>query len=872
MTEQALLHKEDAPAQNRQMSQDITALLQITRKVFPEILTLNLTKGTYHMVSYHSGTTLGTPRDGKIDDMINIRLNGVIDLDRERFREAFSYDALKKVFIDEGKESISLTYRRPGKDGKRFWWFETTAMRQDNVVDNDILLVAVSRSIDQQKAEEAHLKERLWLQAEEIRVTTGRMRRAICYYDIPTKTLTVPEDYAKKYHIAQSISNYPASIKTEGHPNLPDTLPTLYRFYDSILQGDPTGSCELAFIHPEQGIRWKHWEFAMVYDRNGKPSRAVIFVEDITSQRLQANELQKTKENEQVLRLIAQHSDRTICYYDVKKQISRVWDPNTCARCKLPHLCEHSLQAIIDNGSILPESVDVLRDMFRDIHNGSPNGSMKLRVKGVEKSRWFDLQYSTIFDENNAPMSALISHKDITEQYEHELTYLHHVHSVQASENHLGTLELDLDADRIESQGGKMIPPDVSVIGTRMTDFSRHMVTAKMLEENYAEGLQFFSSEYLISQYAAGNHHLEQVWQMRFRSGLGWVRTTVTLMTDPYTGHKKAFLSMTDITQEKTAQLEAQFRSERDSMTGLLNRAAAEAQIRRLIADRENAGILLLLDLDDLKRINDTLGHAEGDRAILGVAQTMKTHFRDSDVIARIGGDEFLIFLVGAAENQAAISTSLNSLLRKLAGIAIGINNQKRIHCSIGCAVQTAEANTFEALYKQADTALYHIKRGSKNNFAFFAPEMLQADYRFQTQRLQSLRNIKKLELAELPHLLSAISNVYQLVLSMNLSTNDYFLLDEIENGVFSALPSYGIMDDFVNITLQMVHPEDVSDFMQQLSRESLLQAYTLGEKGANYRFRFQIGESYRLAEATVFFYTNSGGDVCDFTLVHWAD
>ena len=248
MTERTLLYNDTVPQQlteNRQLSQDITALLQVTHKIFPEILTLNLTKGIYHMVSYHSGTTLGTPRDGRIDDMINIRLNGVVDLDKESFRESFCYEALKKHFIEEGKESITLTYRRPDKDGKRFWWFETTAMRQSNTVDSDILLVAVSRGIDQQKAEEARLREQLWLQAEEIRVTTGRMRRTICYYDIPTRTLTVPEDYAKKYRIAQTIANYPACIKTEGHPNLPDTLPTLFRFYDSIIQGDPTGSCEL---------------------------------------------------------------------------------------------------------------------------------------------------------------------------------------------------------------------------------------------------------------------------------------------------------------------------------------------------------------------------------------------------------------------------------------------------------------------------------------------------------------------------------------------------------------------------------------------------------------------------------------------------
>ena len=92
-----------------------------------------------------------------------------------------------------------------------------------------------------------------------------------------------------------------------------------------------------------------------------------------------------------------------------------------------------------------------------------------------------------------------------------------------------------------------------------------------------------------------------------------WLDTDVVLMEEPYSGHVQAFCRMRDMTEEKLAQLEILERSERDRMTGLYNRVTAEERTRQRMSDYA-PGILVLLDLDDLKGINDTYGHGEGDR------------------------------------------------------------------------------------------------------------------------------------------------------------------------------------------------------------------------------------------------------------------
>ena len=78
------------------------------------------------------------------------------------------------------------------------------------------------------------------------------------------------------------------------------------------------------------------------------------------------------------------------------------------------------------------------------------------------------------------------------------------------------------------------------------------------------------------------------------------------------------------------------------------------------------------------------------------------------------GGDEFIVYLPKAGKNVDSVEHSLESLLSKLASTYIDENNERTIHCSIGCAAETAEDDNFESLYKRADIALYHVKRNGK--------------------------------------------------------------------------------------------------------------------------------------------------------------
>lgn len=167
-------------------------------------------------------------------------------------------------------------------------------------------------------------------------------------------------------------------------------------------------------------------------------------------------------------------------------------------------------------------------------------------------------------------------------------------------------------------------------------------------------------------------------------------------------------------------RIEEQYRiSIRDELTQLLNRRGALRFSREALAARASCYAVILVDVDDLKGINDVYGHAAGDEFIVKVADTIRTSVRDQDICARMGGDEFLIFASGCDLDAAA-----EIARRILSKVYVADDRSGRSHfgVSIGICVAPGAEATFEALYRQADEALYKAKTAGRNRFVIFDP------------------------------------------------------------------------------------------------------------------------------------------------------
>lgn len=162
--------------------------------------------------------------------------------------------------------------------------------------------------------------------------------------------------------------------------------------------------------------------------------------------------------------------------------------------------------------------------------------------------------------------------------------------------------------------------------------------------------------------------------------------------------------------------------AEYDSLTGLANRAyfstALEHEVARMVRE-EKSSALFFIDLDQFKYINDTLGHAAGDRLLRQVASALQTRLRDSDLIARFGGDEFTVLARGIDEISAeSLANSLLSLLQEMRFVEG--SSTLHVHCSIGLTMIDSNQYTVEEYLSQVDMACHMAKTNGRNRIAVY--------------------------------------------------------------------------------------------------------------------------------------------------------
>jgi len=185
----------------------------------------------------------------------------------------------------------------------------------------------------------------------------------------------------------------------------------------------------------------------------------------------------------------------------------------------------------------------------------------------------------------------------------------------------------------------------------------------------------------------------------------------------------------TDITQRKNAEALIRQQAFFDTLTGLPNRRMLrdrlEQEIKRCRRDIHQLAILFI-DLDHFKEVNDTLGHDSGDQLLVQAGQRIRACVRESDTVARMGGDEFTVILTDIA-NPDHLEALLQKILRSMDEWFQIDDEQVFVSASIGITLYPLDATDIEDLFKNADQALYVAKGEGRNRFSFFTPALQEA-------------------------------------------------------------------------------------------------------------------------------------------------
>lgn len=186
----------------------------------------------------------------------------------------------------------------------------------------------------------------------------------------------------------------------------------------------------------------------------------------------------------------------------------------------------------------------------------------------------------------------------------------------------------------------------------------------------------------------------------------------------------------TDLGERNEARSQLAHLAYHDPLTHLPNRLAFESQLEQSIrsCDRDARQVaLMLIDLDQFKKVNDTLGHHVGDELLKSVAHRLRDCVRASDIVARLGGDEFVVVLPDI-ESALMVASIAGKVQRSLADSSHCIGNHMLFATpSIGISLFPSDGRDGETLLRNADAAMYHAKSAGRNNYQFYAASMNEA-------------------------------------------------------------------------------------------------------------------------------------------------
>ncbi len=365
--------------------------------------------------------------------------------------------------------------------------------------------------------------------------------------------------------------------------------------------------------------------------------------------------------------------------------------------------------------SIIPDDLPTYRQAIRDVLKDDGVVDTEFRtVTGSGNLRWLHVR-GNLYAREGRKYTIVSVIEDITERK-----------SVEE--------ELQRQAERLhilsQAEGEKIIDynakTDVMIIRTNdeygMAQdeiHSRYMqrFNAAMI---YKEDVAYYKAV-LESLLKSPKHDTIEFRIKRFDEDYTWYQANLTSLLGAEGYVTRIVGRMINIDDRKKKEMELLLRAEKDALTGIYNQGATEQMIHNAIEDgNENSlSAMMIIDLDNFKEANDLLGHANGDQLLEKTAGILKEMFKGGDVIGRIGGDEFLVYM----RNLESISDAdeMAGNIVKQVRYDLDFEGQPiHVTCSVGVAVYPYHGKNYEELFEKADRAVYTVKANGKDGYRVY--------------------------------------------------------------------------------------------------------------------------------------------------------
>lgn len=379
-------------------------------------------------------------------------------------------------------------------------------------------------------------------------------------------------------------------------------------------------------------------------------------------------------------------------------------------------------QEILPGGTaksrVHPEDLDLIRVAFRQAKKNGKSGEYEFRILEAEGNyHWYILHINHRTDSDGKDKYVMMV-IDIHErkQVELEMQVQRELHWL--TEQVTGDFYFDVD---VESGDILITGKYLSMRGEKGA-LDRYAKQEEMEKNIFQRDLSVFRR--MLEEASQG----EQKGIVEFRLNVSpmpeeeeyeWYRLTYKSIAEGEGGRITRIVGrMNSIQEEKREQSQLSEQIKRDSMTGLYNKGAAQDEVECFLEDgdaQNQTHALLVIDIDNFKDINDNFGHLFGDTVLVDVAEKISGIFPKSDLVARIGGDEFLVFVKNT--NEQDVMAQAEKICDHLREEYYGQNRSIKVSSSVGAAIFPQNGRTFIELCENADYAMYQAKNEGKDRY-----------------------------------------------------------------------------------------------------------------------------------------------------------
>ncbi len=375
------------------------------------------------------------------------------------------------------------------------------------------------------------------------------------------------------------------------------------------------------------------------------------------------------------------------------------------------------------NELVSAESREAYRSFWLTIRRGEPSGDAEIRMKNAEgEYRWYGFEFSLVKDDAGKGAQAIISIRDITIQQERISSYKRWQNALASSIGFgIALMEVNVSTGACERAEGEF--------STLLSKLETQPLAERILArfcDTFVEKVDrqkfsaFVAPQRLLEAYHSGELSKEmEIRMLRADGSRRHCIVTAQMTLDPRSGEIRAFLIVKDLEKITKDIDRLSGLALRDELSGLLNRTAARNAIEEALLFGDGGDVaLFMIDADNFKQVNDLLGHQNGDLALRQMSDVIRNTFRSTDIVARIGGDEFFVFLSEVPGEEFAESKA-RTLCENLRFVyTVEERGSISLSASIGVIVAARGSSDYEWLYSEADRALYDAKNAGKNRYS----------------------------------------------------------------------------------------------------------------------------------------------------------